>query len=44
MFNFFSKQKQERALDFKQMRKNLDALRMPLDIEYLLPNKVRVYE
>ena len=25
MFNFFSKQKQERALDFKQMRKNLDA-------------------
>eukprot|EP00347_Sterkiella_histriomuscorum_P018284 403346097 len=42
--NFFAKQKQERALDFKQMRKNLDSLRMPIDIEYLLPNKVRVYE
>lgn len=29
MFNFFSKQKQERALDFKQVRKNLDALKVP---------------
>lgn len=39
-----SKQKQERALDFKQLRRNLDAQRIPVDIEYLLPNKVRVYE
>jgi len=26
------------------MRKNLDALRVPSDIEHLFPNKVRVYE
>jgi len=44
MFNFIAKQKQERALDFNQMRKNLDTLRIPADIEYLFPNKVRVYE
>ena len=41
---FFTKQKNERALDFKQMRKNLDTLKIPQEIEYLFPNKVRVYE
>ena len=26
------------------MRKNLDAARIPQEIEYLFPNKVRIYE
>ena len=44
MFKFFTKQKQERALEFKQMRKNLDSMKLAQEIETLFPNKVRIYD
>ena len=41
---FFTRQRQEKGLDFKQNKRNLDSKKIPAEIEQLFPNKVRIFD
>ncbi len=45
MKSFMQRAKQERTLDFRNVRRqSLDQMRIPQEIESLFPNKVRIYD